>query len=71
MKEAKQIAYSYDTILADEEAELDLDGTVAAPVKGDTRQHSGKTWRVEHVTIEHAGEKTIPIYCAYFKEVAN
>ena len=45
MKEPKQIAYFYETILADEETELDLDGTVAVPAKGDTRQHGGKTSR--------------------------
>ena len=33
MKEPKQIAYFYDTLLADEETELDLDGTVDVPVK--------------------------------------
>jgi hypothetical protein len=27
MNEPKQIAYFYDTVLADEETELDLDGT--------------------------------------------
>ena len=37
MNEPKQIAYFYDTVLADEETELDLDGTVAVPVK---RRHS-------------------------------
>ena len=35
-----------------EETELDLDGTVTLPAKGDTRQHGGKTWRVEHVTTD-------------------
>ena len=55
MKEPKQIAYFYDAILADEETELDLDGTVAVPVKGEVRQHGGKTWRVQHVTTERAG----------------
>jgi hypothetical protein len=42
MKEPKQIAYFYDATLADEETELDLDGTVAMPVKGDIRQHGGE-----------------------------
>jgi hypothetical protein len=68
VNEPKQIAYFYDTILADEETELDLDGTVAVPVKGDMRQHGGKAWRVQHVTTERAGEQTIPIYCVYLKE---
>jgi hypothetical protein len=33
MKEPKQIAYFYDAKLADEETELDLDGTIAVPIK--------------------------------------
>ena len=33
----------YDAVLADEESELDLDGTVAVPAKGDTRHHDGKS----------------------------
>ena len=53
MKGPKQISYFYDAVLADEDTELDLDGTVAVPVKGGMRQHGGKTWRVDLVeTIE-------------------
>jgi len=44
MTEGKQIAYFYDKILAEEETELDVDGSVILPAKGDTRQHGGKTW---------------------------
>jgi len=71
MNEPKQIAYFYDTILADEETELDLDGTVAVSVKGDTRQHGGKTWRVEHVTTDRTAPNALSIYCVYLKEVEN
>jgi hypothetical protein len=42
MKEPKQIAYFYDDILADEETELDLDGTVAVPAKGTDANIAGK-----------------------------
>ena len=49
----------------------DLDGTVAVPVKGNTRQHGGKTWRVEHVTTDRAAPNTLSIYCVYLKEVEN
>jgi len=71
MKEPKQIAYIYDKILADEETELYLDGTVTVPVKGDTRQHGGKTWRVENVTTDRTAPNALPIYCVYLKEVEN
>jgi hypothetical protein len=71
MKEPKQIAYFYDTILADDETELDLNGSVAVPVKGDTRRHGGKTWRVEHVGIDRIAHAALPIYSVYLKEVAN
>jgi hypothetical protein len=71
MKEPKQIAYFYDAILADEETDLDLDGTVAVPAKGDTRQHEGKMWRVEHVTTDRTSPNALPIYCVYLKEVEN
>ena len=69
MKEPKQLAYFYDDILADEETELDLDGTVAVPVKGDMRQHAGKMWRVEHVTIDRTAPKALPIYCVHLRKV--
>ena len=71
MKEPKQIAYFYDNIFADEETDLDLDGTAALPMKGDRRQHGGKTWRVEHVTTDRTGPNTLSIYCVYLKEVEN
>jgi len=71
MTEGKQIVYFYDNIFADEETELDLDGTVAVPVKGDRRQHGGKTWRVEHVTTDRNAPNTLSIYCVYLKEVEN
>jgi hypothetical protein len=59
MTEGKQIAYFYDKILAEEETELDVDGSVVVPAKGDTRQHGGKTWTVEHVGID----RTVRGYC--------
>ena len=70
MKESKQIAYFYDTILAVEETEFDLNGTVAVPVKGDTRQHGGKIWRVEHVEVFRSARATLPIYSVFLKEGA-
>ncbi len=71
MDEPKQIAYFYDTVLADEETELDLDGTVPTPVKGDTRKQGAKTWRVDHVEIDRTSPKAMPIYCVHLKEVVN
>ena len=71
MTEGKQIAYFYDKILAEEETELDVDGSVAVPAKGDTRQHGGKTWRVEHVGIDRTAHDALPIYCVYCKQVEN
>ena len=71
MNEPKQIAYFYDATLADEETELDLDGTLAVPVKGDTCEHSGKTWRVENVEVDRTAPNALPIYCVYLKEMEN
>ena len=71
MKEPKQIAYFYDTFLADEETELDLDGTVAVPVKGDTRRHGAKLWRIDHVETDRTAPSALPIYCVYLKEIEN
>ena len=68
MKEPKQLAYFYENILADEETELDLDGIVEVPAKGDTRQHGGKTWRVEHVSIDRTAPIALPIFCIYLKD---
>jgi hypothetical protein len=69
MKDPKQIAYFYDSVLADEETELDMDGTVALPATSDKRQRGGKTWRVEHVSIDRTAPNALPIYCIYLKEV--
>ena len=71
MKEPKQIAYFYDAILADEETELDLDGTITVPMKGDTRQHAGKMWRVENVMTDRTAPNALTIYCVYLEEVEN
>ena len=71
MNEPKQIAYFYETLLAEEETELDLDGTVAVPVKGDTRQHGGKMWRVDQVSVDRTAPNALPIYCVYLGEVEN
>jgi hypothetical protein len=71
MKEPKQIAYFYETVLAGEETELDLDGTVTVPVKGDTREHGGKTWQVEHVSTDRTAPGAMPTYCVYLKELSN
>ena len=71
MNEGKQIAYFYDTVLAEEETELDLDGSVAIPAKGETRNRGGKTWQVEYVRTDHTGNRSLPIYCVYLKEVGN
>jgi hypothetical protein len=70
-EEPKLVAYFGDVLLADEETELDLDGTVAVPAKGDTRKHHGKTWRVDHVAIDRTAPSALPIYCVHLKEVEN
>ena len=71
MKEAKQIAYWYDGVLAENETELDLNGAVIVPLKGDTRRHDGKMWQVEFVKADRSSDGPLPIYCVYFKEVEN
>lgn len=71
MREPKQIAYFYDTILADEETELDLNGSLNVPAKGDTRLHAGKIWRVERVGVDRSAHAALPIYCVYLKEIAD
>ena len=71
MKAGKQIAYFYDSILAEEETELDLDGSVAIPATGERREHGGKMWQVEHVRTDRTAEGALPIHCVYLKEVAN
>jgi hypothetical protein len=69
--EPKQIAYFYDTVLADDETELDLAGTVSIPLKGATRQRGAQTWRVDRVEIDRTAPKAMPIFCVYLKEVVN
>jgi len=70
-EEPKLVAYFGDVLLADEETELDLDGTVAVPVKGDMRQNRGKAWRVDLVETDRTAPGALPIYCVYLKEVEN
>lgn len=41
------------------------------PVKGDTRQHGSKAWRIDRVEIDRTAPKALPIYCVYLKEVEN
>jgi hypothetical protein len=71
MKEPKQLAYWYDTILAEDETEIDLRGETEVPVKGDPRKRNGITYKVVFVRTFRPADSTIPIYHVFLKGVVN
>jgi hypothetical protein len=65
MKERKQIAYWYNGRIAGDETEVDMEGDMRVPVKGDKREHKGRTWKVEAVMTKRSGDGSLPIYNVY------
>ena len=61
----KQIAYYYDSKFAEKETEVDLDGAMRVPVKGEVlRRPDGKQWKVEAVMTEQTGN-ALPVHKVY------
>jgi len=71
MKEPKQLAYWYDTILAEDETEIGPRGETEVPAKGDTRKRHGITYKVVFVRTFRPADSTIRIYQVFLKEVGN
>ncbi len=49
------------------EVEVDMDGNMRVPVKGDFRLRGGKSWKVEVVMAEHTGT-ALPIPKVYLRQ---
>jgi hypothetical protein len=66
MGEKKQIAYFYNAKMAEKETDVDYDGELAVPEKGQVlRRPDGKDWKVEAVMMEQVG-RALPVYKVYF-----
>ena len=71
MREQKQLHYWYDTILAEDETEIDISGDTVVPVKGDTRKRHGKSYKVVFVRAIRPSESPLLIYHVFLTEVVN
>jgi hypothetical protein len=61
MREQKQFHYWYDTILAEGETEIDMNGDTVVPVKEDTRKRHEKLYKVVFVRAIPPSESPFPI----------
>lgn len=71
MSKQKQITYWYDGKMAEDETEVDKDGSMTVPQKGDPREHDGKKWKVEIVLTEISGDGSFPVHKDYHKEALD
>jgi hypothetical protein len=67
MSEQKQITYWYDGKIEEEETEVDMDGDITVPQKGNSRMHDGRKWTVEAVIVEHPGDGSLAVHKVYHK----
>jgi hypothetical protein len=67
MAEIRQIIYFYNSKVAECETQVDSEGTIPVPVKGDIRFRNRERWKVKVVTTERRGPTTV-IHKVYLGE---
>jgi hypothetical protein len=67
MEEKKQVTYFYNAQIAEDETQIDMDGSLKVPEKGDIRARDGKSWKVEYVMAERS--EALLTYKVYLSEV--
>jgi len=66
--ERRQIAYFYNGILKAEETDLDLDGDMTVPTKGEVvLRPGGNRWKVVKVMTKQDAGNAFPIHMIYLK----
>jgi hypothetical protein len=65
MNEKKQIAYYYDTRFNAEDMEIDTEGDMVVPDRGQILQKHGERWKVAAVMIEHKNDGSLSIHRVY------
>jgi hypothetical protein len=58
---AKQLVYRYNGVESSEEVEVDLDGEIPIPNRGDIVLRNGKNWEAVHVTTQISSDGSMPI----------
>lgn len=69
MGEKKQIAYHYDSVFKDEDTQVDTDGSLRVPEKGQIIEKRGERWNVVHVTVEHRSDGSLPVHKVYLSKI--
>jgi hypothetical protein len=60
--EKKQIAYHYDSVFKDEDTQVDMDGTLRVPEKGQIIKKHGQPWRVAEVMAQYSTDGSLPVH---------
>ncbi len=61
----KQIAYYYDTKINPEDTQVDMDGHIEVPKKGEILEKHGERWKVEAVMTDLSGSGALPVHKIY------
>jgi len=65
MGEKKQIAYYYDTKFNEQDTQIDMDGDLSVPEKGQVLEKHGRRWKVEAVMTSYGGDGSLPVHKVY------
>jgi hypothetical protein len=61
----KQIVYYYEAKVNEEDTQIDGDGDLSVPVKGQVLEKHGKRWNVEQVKTDYRGDGSLPVHHVY------
>jgi hypothetical protein len=61
----KQIAYYYDAEINPEDTEVDMEGDMPVPEKGQILEKHGQRWRVEVVMVDHSFDGALDVHRIY------
>ena len=65
MEKNKQIAYFYNSEFNADDTQVDMDGDIGVPQKGEIIEKYGELWKVEIVMVDHSFSGALPVHRVY------
>jgi hypothetical protein len=65
MEKKKQIAYFYNSEFNADDTQVDMDGDIRVPQKGEIIEKHGERWKVEIVMVDHSFSGALPVHRIY------